>query len=141
MYCEKSPKCRWHKKKRCHLQAHGTLRELLDILSTWTCPVKRWEITTQTSVLESLGEHSQELRKVWNEISRIFALSIVLRPRDVCIVLRVNGLGNLKLDSVNGTCPSHVPLLAHPIVSQIVTLSSTVCGPSSTTRMTMHWPT
>ena len=129
MYCEKSAVCGLHGSDRCPVQTDGTLRELLDILSTWPCPVKLWEITTQTPVLESLGEHSQELRKVWNEISRIFALSIVLRPRDVCIVLRVNGLGNLKLDSVNGTCPSHVPLLAHPIVSQIVTLSSTVCGP------------
>ena len=117
MYCEKSWKCRLHNSERCHLQTDGTLRELLDILSTWTCPVKWWEIKTQTPVLESLGEFSQELQKVWNEISRIFALSIVLRPRGVRVVFRVEGLGNLVLDSVNGTCSSYVLLPADLIVS------------------------
>ena len=78
---------------------------------------------------------------MWKEISRIFALSIVLRPRGVRVVFRVEGLGNLVLDSVNGTCSSYVLLPADLIVSQVVTQSSMVCGPSSTMRMTMHWLT
>ena len=102
--------CRLHDSQRTNLQTQGTLRELLDILSAWTCPVKWWEITTQTSVLESLEEFSQELQKVWEEISRVFALSNVLWPGDVRIAFHVEGLGNLSLNTVKGTCSPHVSL-------------------------------
>ena len=133
--------CRLHDPLRWRLQTHGTLRDMFDILPAWTCPIVKWEITTQTSVVESLSVFSQELRKVWDEISRIFALSIVVRPRGVRIAYHVEGLGTLSLGAIKRTRVYHVPLLANLIFLQRVTPSSTACGPTSTTRMTTSWPT
>lgn len=141
LFCREWPVCRLHNPERCHLHTHGTLRELLDILSAWTCPVKQWEMTTQTSVLESLGDFSQELQRAWEEISRVFVSSMVVRPRSVCIAFHIAGLGTLELGSYTGTsCFPLVSLLAKLVGSQAL-LQDTVCGPDSTTWTTAHWPT
>ena len=123
---------------RTHFATHGSLQELHQLLPAWTFPVGTWQITMQTSVRETLGELSQELQTVWEEILRVFALSIIVRPGDVLILFHVEGLGSLLLGCAKGAISTHALLLAHLIVFQVVILSSTVCGPSSTTRMTTY---
>ena len=93
----------------------------------------------QTALLEAGRDFSHKTRRLWKEISRVFALSFAARPGDVCVDFRVEGLGNLVLSSVEGTSPSHLSELAELIVLQTGSPPGTVCGLNSTTRTTMHW--
>lgn len=94
--------CRLHDPQRWFVQTRGTLEDLLDVLSSWTVPVRRWEITSQTTLKESVGELSQETQRVWCEISRVFALSILALPRAVRIEFCGKGLGKLFINSLEG---------------------------------------
>ena len=134
--------CRLHNPERWRIQTHGTMRDLLDRLSAWTCPVREWEITMQTPVMESLGELSYETQRVWEEIARVFAQSCAVWPRGVRIESHVDGVGRLALNALKGTCASRVSLLrvADLMALQTAILSDTVCGPDSTPWTTAHWP-
>ena len=111
---------------RTWFATRGALQELHRFLPiTWTFPVRIWNIIMQTSVLECLGELSQETRRVWDEIARVFTLSAVVRPGDATIVIDVKGLGEIALGSFKGGRYPHVPLLVNLIALQTGTLSST----------------
>ena len=103
----------WRQKltSRTRFATRSSLQELHQLIPAWTFPVKRWEITVQTSVRESLGELSQETRGVWEEIARVFALSLVVRPGYVQIVFHAEGLGSLVLGWVKGAISTHALLL------------------------------
>ena len=135
--------CRLHNPQRWRLATQGALSELLDVFRAWNCPVKWWEITLQSTPVESesVGDLWCGTREMWKEISRVFALSLLARPTCVCIVFRMEGLGAFVLGVVAGALRSHLSWRADLIVSQVAIPPSTGCGLSSTTQMKMRWST
>ena len=95
--------CLLHSPQRWHLQTEGTLAELLNVLPTWTCPVENWDITSHTALQKRFGDLSQAIQRVWDEISRVFALSIAARPHPY-IGFYAEGLGKLVLHIVSSAC-------------------------------------
>ena len=136
--------CKLHSLDRSPLQMRGQLQDLLDILPTWNRPVKDWEITLHSTPMR-LGATSQTAwrhRTVWQEISRVFALSITAHPRNVRVEFHLGGLVELVLGVIEGMLfSSCVSILVDLIMSQTTILLSTLCGSNSTTRTTTHWPT
>lgn len=79
----------------------GTLQHLLEILPTWTRPLKYCSLAIQSPLPESIGVLSRETQKVWEEISRLVSLSISGSQVPV-VDVHVNGLGSLLLGGVYG---------------------------------------
>ena len=99
----KGKHCVLHRPEALVLESRGTLPELLEVLTKWTHPFSSWEITIQSTLQESLGRLSQVAQRVWEEISRVFRMTIVRewwRPR---ILLYVTGIGFMTLCVYEGT--------------------------------------
>lgn len=118
-------------------QIHGVVQDLLKVLSLWTSPVRQWEVTLQSTLLEGLGILSHETRRIWKAISRVFALSVVVYPRDVRFDVVIKDLGTLVLGPVSRTLSLCVLLLSDLIVLQ-TPARLMGCGLSSTMQMTTH---
>ena len=99
----------------------GTLQDLVEILHNWTWPTQWWKIALQSTIQESVGELLPETHGVWEEISRVFALSTALRPGagNVSIEFSARGLGKLFLLSVLSAFLACV----HGIHSALISLS------------------
>lgn len=139
-FCSRQ-QCSLHDPQRWHLQTQGTVQELLATLLSWTCPVKLWTITLQNSLAESLEGLSHETQKLWEELARVFSLSLVARPGDVHIDIHVEGLGEIVLSWVTSTFCSYTSLIVDLIILQTATPFNISCGQISTTQMTRHYHT
>lgn len=92
-----------------HPQAYfsGTMQDLLNMLPRWTLTVAYGHIKIQPTPLESLKPLSQETLSLWQEISRIFSLSISSAQQskiEVCL----SSIGTIVFDHFKGmlTMPS-----------------------------------
>lgn len=97
--------CRLHDPRRWTLQTRGTLRHLLKVLRACTGPVRIWTLILHPKLAWwNLSELSHELRRVWEEIARLFVLPFVGRSScgDGFIQLGIEGLAQVVL--WNGNC-------------------------------------
>lgn len=88
------------------LETRGSLWHLLQVLSPWSRPVKHWRIAPQLtrSTLEALGVFWPDMRIIWEDVSRVFTLSVAQRPGDVFIRFHLDRLGDLILRSFICKC-------------------------------------
>lgn len=98
----------WCDDNRCHIcsphPVQETLQDLLPVLTARTRPLKSWDITIRSALLEDLGSRVQEMWRVWEEISRIYSLSTssLAFSKTSAMNVHVDGMGKLLLYVAQG---------------------------------------